>query len=206
MKKTKIRETLEEKFLKDNGRPWSGGGVEWYQRDGTPYGLGKAKTLDEWVKIMKKVEKDLTNWEKKNVQQTKLWWGGRVSTVWLGLDQSMGFIPSKTGKPVIFETMVFPGHSMMRYETEEEAKEGHEIMVKTWSQPAVVVKYLLTTERMKKVYAFILIMIIAFIINYAFKHLPSEESKDFIFTVLVGGIAGWNFPRFYNFLRRKGIL
>ncbi len=49
-----------------------------------------------------------------------------VSTVWLGLDHRFG----GSGKPLIFETMVFVGDFdedyCERYETLEEAVEGHE--------------------------------------------------------------------------------
>lgn len=58
-----------------------------------------------------------------------------VSTIWLGID--MGF--SGTGKPIIFETMVFdqgPGSKrpwndleQRRYATEEEALAGHAALV-----------------------------------------------------------------------------
>ena len=55
-----------------------------------------------------------------------------VSTVWLGVDHGW----SGDGKPIIFETMVFPGRNdlsdicMERYSTEEEAIEGHKRMCK----------------------------------------------------------------------------
>jgi hypothetical protein len=47
-----------------------------------------------------------------------------VSTVWLGLDHNY----SKTGPPLIFETMVFGepySEELYRYSTEEEAMRGH---------------------------------------------------------------------------------
>lgn len=48
----------------------------------------------------------------------------KVSTVWLGLDHGFG------GKrPVIFETMTFPGNDCERYCTLREAIAGHEQMV-----------------------------------------------------------------------------
>jgi hypothetical protein len=55
-----------------------------------------------------------------------------ISTVWLGLDHNWG-----GGPPLIFETMIFvltenidaKYHDMQwRWSTEEEAKEGHEII------------------------------------------------------------------------------
>ena len=49
-----------------------------------------------------------------------------VSTVFLGLNHALAFI----GRPLWFETMVFGSGGMdgstERYETEEEAREGHE--------------------------------------------------------------------------------
>lgn len=50
----------------------------------------------------------------------------RVSTVWLGLDHSLG-----RGAPMIFETMVFGGQldqETERYSTEAQAWEGHAVM------------------------------------------------------------------------------
>ena len=60
--------------------------------------------------------------------------GKWVSTVWLGLDCQFG-----EGKPLIFETMVFPEKGNFldidcaRYSTEEEALKGHEEMIKKHS-------------------------------------------------------------------------
>lgn len=52
-----------------------------------------------------------------------------VSTVWLGLDHQYG-----SGPPLIFETMVFAGHTLSdryceRYTTEEQALQGHDRIV-----------------------------------------------------------------------------
>lgn len=45
-----------------------------------------------------------------------------VSTVWLGIDHG----PDEQGRPVIFETMVFPDERHVeRYATEEDARAGH---------------------------------------------------------------------------------
>ncbi|MDP2654913.1 MAG: hypothetical protein Q8Q08_12905 [Candidatus Omnitrophota bacterium] len=68
----------------------------------------------------------------KIVKQERLWNGLRVSTVWLGIDHGYGH-----GRPLIFETMVFPGKSfrdmdMMRYATEAEALAGHARMRRRW--------------------------------------------------------------------------
>jgi hypothetical protein len=65
----------------------------------------------------------------KRVALTELPNGGRVSTVFLGLDHSHG-----GDIPVLFETMVFPRDSlseqdMARYHTWDEAVEGHKDMV-----------------------------------------------------------------------------
>lgn len=71
----------------------------------------------------------------KIIKQETLPNGKWVSTVWLGLDYQFG-----KGKPLIFETMVFPKYpikkgdfldeDMERYSTLEEALKGHEEMVK----------------------------------------------------------------------------
>ena len=57
----------------------------------------------------------------------------KISTVFLGLDYSF-----ENGKPLLFETMVFPEDSyldldMERYSTWEEAEEGHKKMVEKYS-------------------------------------------------------------------------
>lgn len=48
----------------------------------------------------------------------------KVSTVWLGLDHGFG-----GNRPVIFETMTFPGQDCERHCTLQEAIVGHERMV-----------------------------------------------------------------------------
>lgn len=53
----------------------------------------------------------------------------RVSTVWLGIN--MAFPPHP---PAIFESMVFvddKGEEMQRYSSEEEARHGHEVLVRS---------------------------------------------------------------------------
>lgn len=100
----------------------------YYRRDGTPY-KGDRATLD-WGK-------DFSNWEIKRVADSKLKNGKRVSTVWLGLDHGYG-----EGKPLIFETMVFPKDGSFseleceRYSTEEDAKKGRERLVEKWEHDA----------------------------------------------------------------------
>lgn len=101
---------------------------KYYKKDGTPYPLGNKGFLE--------FARDLENKDHRRVGYKKLWWGGRVSTVWLGIDHS--FLPSS--KPLVFETMVFPPFSyreldIERYSTEEEAIEGHKRMVAKWFTP-----------------------------------------------------------------------
>lgn len=88
----------------------------YYKRDGTPI-----ESLEEWGNLMED-----SNY--KIVKQTTI---GKVliSTVWLGLDHNFLL----KGPPMIFETMVFKGSldgEQERYETEEQAKTGHEEMIK----------------------------------------------------------------------------
>lgn len=92
----------------------------YFRRDGTPC----ASILEPGL--------DFKNMDLRRVAATELWWGGWVSTVWLGINHNWF-----GGKPLIFETMLFgPGgngdYDMDRYSTEAEAKEGHERMVKLW--------------------------------------------------------------------------
>lgn len=88
--------------------------IMYYNRDGTPI-LDKGAALI-WAKQYNEVDRVVYQW--------KTWWGGLVSTVWLGLNhQCIG------ERPLIFETMVFTKdrHSIFceRYSTEGEAKIGH---------------------------------------------------------------------------------
>jgi hypothetical protein len=77
----------------------------------------------------------MENPEYKIVKQDTLANGKFVSTVWLGLNHNFG-----RGKPLIFETMIFPHEGewheldVQRYATETEAKEGHARMVRKWSK------------------------------------------------------------------------
>lgn len=80
-----------------------------YNRRGEPI------DADEWMRL----------WEDYDYQVlAKTEVGGReVSTVWLGLDHSLG-------AKLIFETMVFPECALMwRYSTDEAAFAGHREMV-----------------------------------------------------------------------------
>jgi hypothetical protein len=92
----------------------------YFRRDGTPY-----RTASEWAE-------DFSKGIDRRVDETLLWWGGRVSTVWLGLNHN--YIG---GPPLIFETMLFGPKSldtldMDRYATEAQAIAGHKQMVKRW--------------------------------------------------------------------------
>lgn len=108
----------------------------WYFRDGT-----KAVDDDipvgspEWIRAMGRVEEKLRDFNYKVVRREVLPNGKLVSTVWLGLDHSF-----TGGKPLIFETMVFPKEDdfgeldMDRYSTEKQAIAGHKRMVKKWKE------------------------------------------------------------------------
>jgi len=120
---------------------------EWYWKNGkkvisetTPIGSKK------WTSGMMMIEEKLHDWKYRCVGRTRLWWGGRVSTVWIGLDMSWSF--AKKHKPLFFETMVFKNGSfseldMERYSTEDEAKLGHQQMVLRWSNPFFLLKELI---------------------------------------------------------------
>ena len=89
-------------------------GVEYYDKG------GRALDMLEWVLLFE-------NAEYKRVALDELP-GGKVSTVWLGLNHQ--FAPD--GPPHIFETLVFGGPldgEQDRYSTEEEARLGHQAMV-----------------------------------------------------------------------------
>jgi hypothetical protein len=95
---------------------------DYYDRQGRPL------TWKEWAASFE------TRGQQKRVAETTLPNGRWVSTVWLGLDLSFG-----EGRPLIFETMVFPSEHDMRdldcdrYSTEAEAIAGHEAMCAKWS-------------------------------------------------------------------------
>lgn len=102
-----------------------------YRRDGSKYPPGE-EGLISWARDFEEVNRRV-NW-------TKLWWGGYVSTVWLGLDHNY----TRQGPPLFFETMVFSRagseRDQMRYSTENEAMDGHKIAVSLWSNPFYVGK------------------------------------------------------------------
>ena len=70
------------------------------------------------------------------VAETVTTTGWRVSTVWmLGIDHSHG---QGGGPPILFESMVFGPTDEVdqaRYTTEDNAREGHALLVKKWSNP-----------------------------------------------------------------------
>ena len=87
---------------------------------------GEAIDFMEWAKLLE--DKDY-----KIIKQQVLTNGKFVSTVYLGLNHNYG-----EGKPLIFETMVFPKKGDYqdldtdRYSTLEEAKKGHQKLVEKW--------------------------------------------------------------------------
>lgn len=86
--------------------------VRYYDKNGNPV------SFEEYSRLFDDKSYQQVAWDELK--------GGRVSTIWLGLDHNF----SDTGDPIIFETMVFdiPGweHYQMRYSTEAEAKESHQ--------------------------------------------------------------------------------
>lgn len=97
----------------------------WYWPDGRP--VKKEE--------MEKFDRAFSSAEERIVGQTRMWWGGLVSTVWLGVNHAFG-----GGRPVLFETMVFgwptpSDYEMVRYHTKEEARVGHAKMVRRWQNP-----------------------------------------------------------------------
>jgi hypothetical protein len=87
---------------------------------------GKAITIHEWAALhMDDDYRQLAHHRFRDASDTK------VSTAWLGVDHREG-----SGPPLIFETMVFRGNTeravpqlTRRYETEAEARAGHELTV-----------------------------------------------------------------------------
>jgi hypothetical protein len=82
---------------------------------------GKPITLAEWASYIEGGE------SYRVVKRTDLQNGGRLSTVWLGLDRNLAL---GGGPPLIFESMLFgrDGRTwdMRRWSTEAEALEGHD--------------------------------------------------------------------------------
>lgn len=90
---------------------------------------GEKITIEEWCSLLK-------DRSYKIIKQEELDNGRFVSTVWLGFDYQL----EEGGKPLIFETMVFPskedwdGEYCERYSTLGEAIEGHERIVNKYKQ------------------------------------------------------------------------
>lgn len=94
---------------------------------------------EQFLDTARQFEKDHSDEKKVRVRGwTTLWWGGRVSTVWLGLDMGMLRIFNKNAKALIFESMVFSPFGdgdidCRRYSTRRQAIAGHKRMVAEWS-------------------------------------------------------------------------
>lgn len=97
---------------------------------------GKPLELMEWAMLFE-------DFKYKRIDLTKLWWGGRVSTVWLGLDHNFS-----GGTPIIFESMLFGirGYSTdeVRYSGLADARNGHIKLVEKWSSVAFLIVFLYT--------------------------------------------------------------
>jgi hypothetical protein len=95
----------------------------WYYKDGKP------------ATDMLHIAKKLADPEYQQVRRTVLPNGRIISTVWVGIDYSL-----TQDKKLIFETMVVPALKddsrldVVRYSTEEEAINGHEVMVLKWQK------------------------------------------------------------------------
>lgn len=96
---------------------------------------GKPLTLMQWAELFE-------DFKYKRINFTQLWWGGKVSTVWLGLDHNFS-----GGQPIIFETMTANirgryGFDEARYPGLADARNGHIKMVKKWSSVAFLIVFL----------------------------------------------------------------
>jgi len=102
--------------------------MAYYNRDGTKIG----ESLNEMTQGDREKIIEINN---RKVKETTLKDGKWVSTVFLGIDHGFG-----EGKPLIFETMVFPKKGdygdlyYERYSTEEEAIKGHDKIVKKFNK------------------------------------------------------------------------
>lgn len=109
--------------------------IRHYYRDGTlAYEWRPGEELD--LEKLAEYGRLMEDREYSRVDYTELPGGRAVSTVWLGLDHSR---PWGDGRPVIFESMLLPKYDdCERYSTEEEARAGHNVMVKKhWDGPGV---------------------------------------------------------------------
>ena len=72
-----------------------------------------------------------------------------VSTIWFGVNYNI----SGVGPPIIFESMIFGGlydDFTYRYATKEEAKAGHEILVKKHRNPLYWLKWVFLKKSFKR--------------------------------------------------------
>lgn len=98
--------------------------MDFYNRNGEPI------DRDEWAKLFTDREYQTLRGDEF---ETSDGYRGFVSTIWLGMDHSLG----DDGPPLIFETMVFFDSDgpddydfQRRYSTELEAFEGHAMIMK----------------------------------------------------------------------------
>lgn len=113
--------------------------VRWYDKRG--------RRMYDYVKINNR----LMDFSYKVIQQDRLWWGGFISTVWLGLDHNLSM--SSNRKPLIFETMLFfngKDAAMIRYSTLKEAQRGHEEMKKSLNLKTIF--YIITEHYRRELY------------------------------------------------------
>jgi len=89
---------------------------------------GKKISVMEWGELHG--DRDYTIIKRDTLPDGKI-----VSTVWLGMNHNFGI-----GKPLIFETMVFPSKGNFsdidceRYATEKKALAGHKLMVDKYTK------------------------------------------------------------------------
>lgn len=99
----------------------------YYKRNGEPY---EGTLKEQAIQFEKDYRKGFYRRIKESILKNETW----ISTVWLGINHN--HLPY--GKPLIFETMVFPKEGTFteldsnRYSTEEEAIKGHKRMVNKW--------------------------------------------------------------------------
>ena len=104
-----------------------------YRIDGTPYTGTFNEQATAWAKDFEKKSRII----KQETLPNGIW----VSTIWLGIDHSFG-----GEKPLIFESMAFKTKDggeeldIDRYSTIEEARVGHERIVKKYARKPAVVK------------------------------------------------------------------
>ena len=107
-----------------------GSTVHYWNRHGKSITRGERRDL---LKLMS----DSEYYAYKRIGLTELSNGKHVSTVWVGTDAD--HLNEKYHQPRIFETIVFSKGSggkeldMDFYATEQEAMEGHNLMVEKWS-------------------------------------------------------------------------